>query len=53
MTQGGEGRTPLVVQPLLLIRSLTIDQSSRAAFIETHDPISNDLERDVPETDGI
>jgi hypothetical protein len=43
----------MVAQPRLLARSLSIDQAFGDALVATHDPITNDLERDIVETGGV
>lgn len=46
-------RTLTVVQSRLLTESLAIDEAFRAALVETHNPIANDLERDITKTSSI
>ena len=48
-----QGRTLLIVQPRLRTGSLAIDQALGTAFVEPHDPVPHDLQRDVAEAGGI
>ncbi|ANH08795.1 hypothetical protein shn_32215 (plasmid) [Shinella sp. HZN7] len=48
-----QGRTLLIVQPRLWAGSLAIDQTLGTAFVEPHDPVTDNLQRDVTEAGGI
>ena len=48
-----EGQTLLIVQPRLRTGSLAIDQLLRTTFVEPHNPVPNDPERDVTKAGGI
>lgn len=49
----GQGRTLPIVQARRMTGSLAIDQVLVAAFVKAHDPVPNDLQRDIAETGGI
>ena len=48
-----QGRTPSIVQARRMTGSLAVDQALGTAFVEAHDPLPNDLQRDIAETGGI
>lgn len=48
-----QGGALLIVQPRLRAGSLAIDQALGTTFVEPHDPVPNNLERDVAEAGGI
>ena len=48
-----QGRTLLIVQPRLRTGSLAIDQALGTVFVEPHDPVPDNLERDAAEAGGI